>query len=73
MGFYLRKNHYIRNYIQSLGISKKHQRQGFGEKLSKYCINKILDKGFACVELNVLQGNTKAERLYKKLGFVEVK
>lgn len=63
---------HIRNYIQSLSISKKYQRQGFGEKLSKYCINKILDKNYACVELKVLKGNIKAERLYKKLGFVEI-
>jgi len=63
---------HIRNYIQTLSISKKYQRQGYGEKLSKYCINKILDKGYACVELNVLRGNINAERLYKKLGFVEV-
>ena len=64
---------HIRNYIQSLSISRKYQRQGYGEKLSKYCINKILDRGYACVEINVLQGNIRAERLYKKLGFVEVK
>ena len=63
---------YLRNYIQSLSISKKNQRQGYGEKLSKYCINKILDKGYSCVELNVLNGNIRAENLYKKLGFVEI-
>lgn len=64
---------HVRNYIQSLSVSKKYQRQGYGEKLSKYCINKIIDQGYACVELNVLNGNAKAERLYKKIGFVEIK
>lgn len=63
---------HLKNYIQSLSISKKYQKQGYGEKLSKYCINKILDKGYSCVELNVLNGNIKAENLYKKLGFVKI-
>jgi len=63
---------HLRNYIQSLSISKKYQRQGYGEKLSKYCINRILDKGYSCVELKVLDGNIKAEKLYKKIGFVEI-
>ena len=41
---------HVRNYIQSLSISRKYQRQGYGERLSKYCISKILDKGYDCVE-----------------------
>ena len=63
---------HVKNYIQSLSISRKYQRMGYGERLSKYCINRVLDKGYVCVELNVLQGNIKAESLYKKLGFIEI-
>lgn len=63
---------FVKNYIQSLSIAKKYQRQGYGEILSKYCINRILDKSYTCVELNVLNGNSKAEALYKKLGFKEL-
>ena len=64
---------HIRNYIQSLCISRKYQKAGYGEKLTKYCINKILDNGYSSVELHVLHGNSKAESLYRKLGFVEIR
>jgi len=63
---------HIRNYIQSLSVAKEFQRQEYGEALVKYCSNKILDKGYASVELNILPGNIKAEKLYKKLCFVEL-
>jgi RimJ/RimL family protein N-acetyltransferase len=63
---------YFDNYIQSLSVARKFQRQGYGEKLSKYCINRILENGYDCVELNVLHGNSKAEKLYRKLGFKEI-
>lgn len=62
---------FLKNYIQSLSISEKYQHQGYGEKLLKYCINKILDEGYLYVELDVLQGNVKAENLFRKLGFEE--
>lgn len=63
---------FLRNYIQSLSIASDYQRQGYGTKLTKYAINRILDKGYSSVELNILPGNIEAEYLYKKLGFVEV-
>ena len=63
---------HINNYIQSLCISSGYRRQGYGEKLAKYCINAILKAGFARVELKILEGNSGAERLYKKLGFEEI-
>jgi GNAT superfamily N-acetyltransferase len=63
---------HLNNYIQALSVSKKYQRQGYGEQLSKYCINRILVNGYSSVELNVLAGNDRAEKLYRKLGFVEV-
>ena len=34
-------------------------------------INKILDEGYLYIELDVLQGNVKAENLFRKLGFEE--
>ena len=63
---------HLNNYIQALSVSKIYQRQGYGEQLSKYCINRILSNGYSSVELNVLAGNDRAEKLYRKLGFVEV-
>jgi ribosomal protein S18 acetylase RimI-like enzyme len=59
----------LKNYIQSLAINKKFQRQGFGTGLSKFAINYIIDTDYDSVELNVLHGNTAAHKLYSKLGF----
>ena len=62
----------LRNYIQALSIAKKYQQQSYGTKLTKYAINFILNRGYRCVELNVLDGNIPAHRLYVKLGFKEL-
>jgi ribosomal protein S18 acetylase RimI-like enzyme len=62
----------VGNYIQSLAVAKQFQRQGYGTKLTKYAINHVLDQGYSSVELNTLPGNTDAEQLYMKLGFIEV-
>jgi ribosomal protein S18 acetylase RimI-like enzyme len=59
----------LNNYIQSLAVAKKYQRQHYGEKLVKYATNYILSKGYKDIVLNVMNGNTKAEMLYQKLGF----
>jgi ribosomal protein S18 acetylase RimI-like enzyme len=61
----------VGNYIQSLAVAKQFQRQGYGTKLTKYAINHALDQGYSSVELNTLPGNTDAEQLYMKLGFIE--
>ncbi len=57
------------NYIQSLTIAKKYQRNGYGTRLTQYAINFILNKGYKCVELSVLDGNIPAHKLYLELGF----
>ncbi|NOY07332.1 MAG: GNAT family N-acetyltransferase [Spirochaetes bacterium] len=62
----------LKNYIQSLSIATGYQSKGYGTKLTTYAINRILDKGYSSVELNILPGNIAAEHLYRKLGFVEV-
>jgi ribosomal protein S18 acetylase RimI-like enzyme len=58
-----------RNYIQCLCIAKKYQHQGYGTLLTKFIVNTIIEKGFNCVELNVLPDNYKAINMYKKIGF----
>lgn len=58
-----------RNYIQCLSIGNKYQRKGYGSLLTKFIINKIIEKGYKCVELNVFSDNLKAIEMYKKLGF----
>jgi ribosomal protein S18 acetylase RimI-like enzyme len=62
---------HLGNFIQSLAVAKKYQRQGYGAMLTRYCVNRILDAGYSSVELRVLEGNSEAEKLYKKLGFKE--
>ena len=59
----------IKNYIQSLAISKKYQRKYYAEKLLKFAINYILDMGYKKVELHILNNNIAAMKLYEKLGF----
>jgi len=61
---------FVRNYIQSLCVNKKHQRKGYGSSLVKIATNKILDNGFSEITLNVLKGNIEALELYNKLGFI---
>ena len=63
---------FMRNYIQSLCISKNHQRKGYGSSLVKIATNKILESGYSEITLNVLKGNTEALELYRKLGFIIV-
>jgi Acetyltransferases len=63
----------VENYIQSLCINKQYQRKGLGTKLIRYAINQLLiNTKYEYVELNILPGNTEAEKFYKKIGFKEV-
>jgi ribosomal protein S18 acetylase RimI-like enzyme len=73
--FFLFDNHLIigsiliiKNYIQSLSIAKKYQRQGYGKLLTQYAINFII-KEYPSVELRVMEGNIPAQKLYEGLGF----
>jgi len=60
------------NYIQSLCINKEYQRQGYGEKLVKHAVNYIKQHNFEYVELNIMDGNIAADKLYMKIGFQKV-
>jgi ribosomal protein S18 acetylase RimI-like enzyme len=57
------------NYLQSVSIARKFQGKGLGELLTMFAVNKILEKGFKTVELDVFSDNFKAFNLYNKLGF----
>ena len=60
---------YLQNYIQSLCINRKYQKMGYGTKLTKFVVNKILSDGHDKVTLKVMNENFPALELYKKLGF----
>jgi ribosomal protein S18 acetylase RimI-like enzyme len=51
------------NYVQSIGVSKKHRRKGLATRL----MNLVKDKGD--VTLDVRAKNEPALKLYKKMGF----
>ncbi|QQO09975.1 GNAT family N-acetyltransferase [Breznakiella homolactica] len=60
---------WVKNYISSLSVLKKYQRKGYGEQLIKYAVNTIFDNGYKTAELDILEGNIPAEKLYEKIGF----
>ena len=62
---------FLGNRIQSLCVARKYRRRGLGAGLTKLATNRILGAGHRSVVLDVLPGNTAAEKLYRSLGFVE--
>lgn len=60
---------YLDNYIQSLIINREFKKMGYGSKLTKFAINKILTSGHSEVTLKVMEGNKPALKFFKKLKF----
>ena len=56
--------------IALLCVRKDFQRKGFGESILRQCINRCVEKGYKKFYLHVATTNTKAFKLYEKLGFV---
>jgi len=56
-------------YIDSLGVSEKHQGKGAGTALLKFTIEKYVKNNQRTIGLLVDEGNPNAEKLYLKLGF----
>lgn len=61
----------LSNYIQCLAVSTEYQRKGYGAQLVKYAVNYALSNGAQTVELTLVEGNTRAQNLYRKIGFKE--
>ena len=59
--------------IALLCVKKAYQRNGLGESLLKYCLKNCLKIGYSEIFLNVATTNSVAIKLYKKLGFREIK
>jgi ribosomal protein S18 acetylase RimI-like enzyme len=57
------------HYIDSIGVSEKHQRKGIGTELLKFIIEKYTNKNQRTLGLLVDEDNPKAEKQYLKLGF----
>jgi len=56
-------------YIDTVSVSKDHQRKGIGRKLIEAMIEKAKIDGFERVGLLVDVKNPSAKRLYQKIGF----
>lgn len=63
---------HLGNYIQCLCVAPSHIRQGWGRRLTAFCVNRILAAGQGKVELDVMEGNDAAAALYRDMGFAEI-
>ena len=57
------------SYLQRIGVSKNHQKQGYGEDLLKSVLAFSKKKKFLTMRLNTQETNESALNLYKKNGF----
>lgn len=55
--------------IDDIMVSPLYQGKGFGKKTTQFAINKALSQGVHPIYLYYIDGNEKANRLYKSLGF----
>ncbi|MGD9638555.1 MAG: N-acetyltransferase family protein [Alphaproteobacteria bacterium] len=55
--------------VLGIGLLPDFRSQGIGEKLMRKTIEKGKEKGLTRIELGVREGNERAFKLYKKLGF----
>lgn len=56
-------------YIDNVMVSQKYQGKGYGKKITQFAINKSLEQGAQPIYLCYVEGNEKANNLYKSLGF----
>ncbi|MGG2016320.1 GNAT family N-acetyltransferase [Bacillus sp. S10(2024)] len=59
-------------YLDHIMVSPAYQGKGYGKKITQFGINKALSKGATSVQLCYIEGNSKAENLYRLLGFETV-
>lgn len=59
-------------YLDHIMVSPSYQGKGYGKKITQYGINRGLGNGATSIQLNYIEGNSKAENLYQLLGFETV-
>ena len=59
-------------YLKDLVVHAGHQGQGIGQALLARVFAVYAQRGEACVDLKVMEGNTTARRLYERAGMVQV-
>lgn len=60
-------------HLNSLFVKAGHRGRGIGRTLLEGAMAEARDRGAACLTLNVLAGNERAEALYRAAGFAEAK
>ncbi len=56
--------------IHALGVRRTLNGRGLAGQLTQYALDEARSKGLKAVRLDVLEGNTPAERAYTRVGFV---
>lgn len=59
-------------FVKDLAVASAHRRRGLGEALMREAFVRFAARGVGTVDLKVEAGNAPAERLYARLGMVEV-
>ena len=59
-------------YLSYLVVNEEYRNQGIGTKMINHARQISKNEGYSYVILKVDNDNTKAERLYKELGFVAI-
>lgn len=60
------------DYIDDIVVSRQHQRQGLGQKITQFAVNTLRERGVNKVFLGVVDTNKGARALYERLGFTLV-
>lgn len=69
IGYYSNDKATLSGYISVLVVDKQYRNRKIAEKLMKYTISDLKDKGFERCRLEVLKENKRALSLYEKIGF----
>ena len=56
-------------FIDGVFVVPAYQGKGYGKIITQFAINKAINNGNSNIELNVVDGNTRAVNLYRSLGF----
>ena len=59
-------------YLKDLVVQARHQGQGIGQALLTRIFEVYKQRGEPCVDLKVMEGNTRARRLYDRAGTHQV-
>ena len=55
----------------AIALKRQYWNAGLGTAMMGYALSLARDMGYEQVELEVVEGNERAKRLYEKMGFVE--